>query len=264
MKKILILVPLLLVGCTGQKIITDENVFENIVAEDNQIEFFAPKNPKDIKKCIPVANLSCVQEQISLGNRLDVAEFQVSVRGNSIQSKDIEGKLLAAAAIVAAQQGFDYIIPTISKQHYYESKKPVANTYGYSGYNTVFYETSITEETFTFYTKWLQFVAYNDIEDVKNGIVTNQRTLDEKLGNIYDDLFLNKDMSVYKTNIATLEQPTGYAIYEFKKEAWKNYYDVNSIIEGENLQNIVGSINVQIPQKEYQESINDKYKQKTE
>ncbi|MDR0803787.1 MAG: hypothetical protein LBO08_01720 [Rickettsiales bacterium] len=264
MKKLILILSIFVSACGGvsDRRITDNNVFDYIEAREsttnNDGAFFAPANKKDTAGCIPLEKDECYKKDIRLGERLNIKEYEVSFKGGYVESRDPQGKLLVAAAIVAAQDGFSFIAPLSNWLYSSQSTRPVAYTSGNYG----LYTTSVYNETRYYESYSMKFIAYNNYDDIKNGILTDTWSENNGKGSLYSDLYNGEDYTLQlNAKFGYKEHQGGYSSLSHIANAWKTTYDVSQILQGENMQGKVGKYKISRYQPSNYTPVSEKYKQ---
>lgn len=241
MQKILTIILMLsLSACTSSVQINDTNVYDNInVTRGSNVfgnVFFKSDSNKPLGECL--TNLSsCTRKQLTLGDKIDAQYYRVTIYGSNVNISYPSDKLLTAAAMAALQEEFKYISPLSQYTQYYSIATPQTNTNCYMnryGGNCNTYTYSNVSST-TIY--MLDFFAYNNYEDVTNGVLISKNT--DNQGDVLTHLYFTDEylasidtLSSYKETPNSVKQ----VIHTPYANAWKTKYDALEIFLGEQVE----------------------------
>lgn len=250
---------ILLCGCVQDQHIriNDENVFDHLqITRGSSLygnEFFKSASNKPLGEC--KTNIkSCTQQQLSLGEKIDAQYYDIWLIGLNMNVTHVWDKLLTAAAMVAFQEGYRFITPLDEAYGYNYSESPEDYTdctsIGYSVYcSTSRHTKSSLSQTYN-----LGFIAYNNYEDIKPGILIYDNDKIHALP--FFPLYRKKEPDTLSRD--SYDNNEGTRIY-YKEDAWKTKYDVSEIINGEQVE--IKQFNFKDEQIVPHISIADKYKQ---
>lgn len=233
MKASIILFPITIVLCScisNQPVrIDDSNVFEHIKVNRgdsiNGNSFFKSAINKHLGKCL-LDPKDCTKEQLILGEKIEAQMYTVRILGTRVWVTQPMDKLFLAAAMVAAQEGFQFFTPISDIKAYRYSETPKADANCTSVFNTVYCTTDTWTET-TYWQEYdLQFIAYNNYDDIKNGVLCEDAT-------VLSALYLTKeDMALWHYDNQEQDARSTFSWYV---DAWKTKYNALDMLEGEQL-----------------------------
>ena len=224
---------------SAQRQINDENVYDNIrVKRGSSVYgnvFFKSATNKPLGKCL-TNHSSCTETQLTLGDEIEAQYYEVDISGLDIRVSYISDKLLIAAAMVAAQEGFKYITPLEKHDAYAFNQQPKS----YTDCSISTYGGFCSTSTYTDISSWssytLSFLAYNDYNDITNGVL-EFNSINENGSLFYPLYYTAKDLEDIDDNIYQ-NSPNSTLNIDIQRypDAWKTKYDVLEILLGEKVQ----------------------------
>lgn len=254
----ILLFPLMIVLCScvsNQPVrIDDSNVFEHIKVDRGSSvygnSFFKSATNKHLGKCLTDYSV-CTKKQLTLGEQIEAQIYDIYFMGTRVWVNQPKDKLFAAAAMITAQEGFKYFTPVMEFSSYRYSETPKASVDCTAVFNTAYCSTDSWTET-TYWQQYnLSFIAYNNYEDIKNGVLAAD-------GHPYHPLYSTKE----KNSIFNVDEIESNArrTMRYYDDAWKTKYDALEILKGEQLENRPFTFNDKQLSPSYV-SMQEKYKQ---
>lgn len=244
--------------------INNDNAFEHMkVTRGSSVygnKFFKSSLNKPLGNCL-TNNSACTKQQLTLGTPIDAQYYEVSLSGVDFIVSYPMDKLLIAAAMVAIQEGYRFIIPLTESTSSAFSQQPTYYTDCIS-YTNGGYCSSYGGHNISSYTGYrLGFFAFNSYDDIKNGVLIHNGYSD--VGTVFYPLYETKEsLDAVGFEPIVTSQINSYSTMTMERKpysnAWKTKYVAQEILQGEQVE--VKQFEIKDEQINSHTSIKEKYK----